>query len=163
MYAAVFFPCFGVTIFSITYLSRGIPRVTFISPLPAKWKVLRVIWVDGSPIDYNTILVTMTHTHAHTPERLKDRRILQAHIAPEETSFELVFESFPQSTHLKIDTTINVERKRISKLTCCPSWGYVPSSCLLLQGASQAQLPNSNRVWNATVLVPGRDGTSWTY
>lgn len=31
---------------------RGIPKVTFISPLPAKWKVLRVIWVEGSPIDW---------------------------------------------------------------------------------------------------------------
>ena len=36
-------------------LSLGIPRVTFISPLPAKWKVLRVICVDGSPIDCNTV------------------------------------------------------------------------------------------------------------
>ena len=33
-------------------LNLGIPRVTFISPLPAKWKVFRVIWVDGSPIDW---------------------------------------------------------------------------------------------------------------
>lgn len=28
----------------------GIPSVTFISPLPAKWKVLRVICVEGSPM-----------------------------------------------------------------------------------------------------------------
>jgi hypothetical protein len=28
-----------------------IPSVTFISPLPAKWKVLRVICVLGSPTD----------------------------------------------------------------------------------------------------------------
>lgn len=33
-------------------LNRGIPKVTFISPLPAKWNVLSVIWVDGSPIDW---------------------------------------------------------------------------------------------------------------
>ncbi len=32
--------------------NRGIPNVTFISPRPAKWKVLRVIWVEGSPIDW---------------------------------------------------------------------------------------------------------------
>jgi len=32
--------------------NRGIPSVTFISPRPAKWNVLRVIWVDGSPIDW---------------------------------------------------------------------------------------------------------------
>ena len=35
------------------YLSLGIPSVTFISPRPAKWKVLSVICVDGSPMDYN--------------------------------------------------------------------------------------------------------------
>jgi hypothetical protein len=35
----------------INSLRRGIPRVTFTSPFPAKWKVLRVIWVDGSPMD----------------------------------------------------------------------------------------------------------------
>lgn len=28
----------------------GIPRVTFISPLPAKWKVFSVICVEGSPM-----------------------------------------------------------------------------------------------------------------
>lgn len=28
----------------------GMPRVTFISPLPAKWKVLSVICVEGSPM-----------------------------------------------------------------------------------------------------------------
>lgn len=28
----------------------GMPRVTFISPLPAKWKVFRVICVEGSPM-----------------------------------------------------------------------------------------------------------------
>lgn len=33
---------------SQTYL--GMPRVTFISPLPAKWKVLSVICVEGSPM-----------------------------------------------------------------------------------------------------------------
>ena len=36
------------------HLSLGIPRVTFISPRPAKWNVLSVIWVDGSPTDYNS-------------------------------------------------------------------------------------------------------------
>ena len=35
--------------------NRGIPSVTFISPRPAKWNVLRVIWVDGSPIDWKKI------------------------------------------------------------------------------------------------------------
>lgn len=28
----------------------GMPRVTFISPLPAKWKVFSVICVEGSPM-----------------------------------------------------------------------------------------------------------------
>ena len=37
----------------LTHLSRGIPSVTFISPLPAKWKVFRVICVEGSPMDYS--------------------------------------------------------------------------------------------------------------
>ena len=31
---------------------RGMPRVTFAAPCPAKWKVLSVIWVDGSPTDW---------------------------------------------------------------------------------------------------------------
>lgn len=30
---------------------RGTPRVTFMEATPAKWKVLSVIWVPGSPID----------------------------------------------------------------------------------------------------------------
>lgn len=34
-----------------TYCTHlGIPNVTFISPLPAKWKVFSVICVDGSPM-----------------------------------------------------------------------------------------------------------------
>jgi hypothetical protein len=32
-------------------LSRGTPRVTFMEATPAKWKVLRVIWVAGSEMD----------------------------------------------------------------------------------------------------------------
>ena len=36
------------------YLSLGIPSVTFISPRPAKWNVLSVICVDGSPMDWKT-------------------------------------------------------------------------------------------------------------
>lgn len=28
----------------------GMPKVTFISPLPAKWKVFSVICVEGSPM-----------------------------------------------------------------------------------------------------------------
>jgi len=35
---------------SNNYLSRGIPRVTFLSATPAKWKVLSVIWVVGYPM-----------------------------------------------------------------------------------------------------------------
>ena len=31
-------------------LSLGTPRVTFMLATPAKWKVLRVIWVPGSPM-----------------------------------------------------------------------------------------------------------------
>jgi hypothetical protein len=33
-------------------LRRGTPYVMFIEATPAKWKVLRVIYVLGSPIDY---------------------------------------------------------------------------------------------------------------
>uniref|UniRef100_A0A6B0UGN7 Putative secreted protein n=1 Tax=Ixodes ricinus TaxID=34613 RepID=A0A6B0UGN7_IXORI len=44
----------GVAMLALATMSisriRGIPRVTFISPLPAKWKVLSVICVDGSPM-----------------------------------------------------------------------------------------------------------------
>jgi hypothetical protein len=36
--------------FMISFI-RGTPRVTFIDATPAKWNVLRVIWVPGSPID----------------------------------------------------------------------------------------------------------------
>ena len=36
--------------FMISFM-RGTPRVTFIDATPAKWKVLSVIWVPGSPID----------------------------------------------------------------------------------------------------------------
>lgn len=32
-------------------LMRGTPSVTFIEATPAKWNVLSVIWVPGSPID----------------------------------------------------------------------------------------------------------------
>lgn len=35
----------------IISLIRGTPRVMFMEAIPAKWKVLRVIWVPGSPID----------------------------------------------------------------------------------------------------------------
>lgn len=45
----------GVLIFleaSRSSWRRGTPRVTFLSDTPAKWKVLRVIWVVGSPIDW---------------------------------------------------------------------------------------------------------------
>jgi hypothetical protein len=31
---------------------RGTPSVTFLDEIPALWKVLRVICVAGSPIDY---------------------------------------------------------------------------------------------------------------
>lgn len=32
-------------------VSRGTPSVTFLALTPAKWKVLSVIWVVGSPMD----------------------------------------------------------------------------------------------------------------
>ena len=44
----------GVTGFlraSTNSMSLGRPSVTFLSFTPAKWNVLRVIWVPGSPID----------------------------------------------------------------------------------------------------------------
>lgn len=43
----------GVLIFleaSSSYLKRGIPKVTFLSDTPAKWKVFSVIWVVGYPM-----------------------------------------------------------------------------------------------------------------
>ena len=39
---------------------RGIPRVMFAPPCPAKWNVLRVICVEGSPIDYAAIVPTFS-------------------------------------------------------------------------------------------------------
>ena len=35
-----------------SYLKRGIPRVKFTPPWPAKWKVFNVIWVEGYPMDW---------------------------------------------------------------------------------------------------------------
>lgn len=48
----------GVFIFleaSNNSCKRGTPKVTFLSETPAKWKVLRVIWVVGYPIDWAEI------------------------------------------------------------------------------------------------------------
>ena len=39
-------------------LKRGIPNVTLAPPCPAKWKVFKVIYVDGSPIDYAAVAPT---------------------------------------------------------------------------------------------------------
>jgi hypothetical protein len=36
----------------IISLIRGTPKVTFMDATPAKWKVLRVICVPGSPMDW---------------------------------------------------------------------------------------------------------------
>ncbi len=33
-------------------LMRGTPSVTFMEATPAKWNVLSVIWVPGSPMDW---------------------------------------------------------------------------------------------------------------
>ena len=45
----------GVFIFSLvvikSYLNLGIPRVKLTPPWPAKWKVFKVICVDGYPMD----------------------------------------------------------------------------------------------------------------
>jgi hypothetical protein len=44
----------GVLIFLATLmisLSLGTPSVTFLADTPAKWKVFRVIYVAGSPMD----------------------------------------------------------------------------------------------------------------
>jgi hypothetical protein len=38
----------------------GIPKVTLPAPCPAKWKVFRVIYVEGSPIDYPAIVPTFS-------------------------------------------------------------------------------------------------------
>ena len=49
----------GVLILSLevisNYLRRGIPNVRLTPPCPAKWKVFKVIWVDGSPIDWAAV------------------------------------------------------------------------------------------------------------
>ena len=49
----------GVLILSLevirSYLKRGIPKVKFTPPWPAKWKVFRVIWVEGYPIDWAAV------------------------------------------------------------------------------------------------------------
>ena len=43
------------------YLSLGMPRVTFTpAPYPARWKVFRVIWVEGSPTDYAATVPTFS-------------------------------------------------------------------------------------------------------
>lgn len=53
----------------VAHLSLGIPSVTFISPRPAKWKVLSVICVEGSPTD-------CTHTNkAHVHKNIVVLRV----------------------------------------------------------------------------------------
>jgi len=47
----------------IISLIRGTPRVTFIDATPAKWKVLSVIWVPGSPMDWAPTAPTVEPTH----------------------------------------------------------------------------------------------------
>ena len=42
----------------IISLILGTPRVTFIEAIPAKWNVLSVIWVPGSPMDCAPIAPT---------------------------------------------------------------------------------------------------------
>ena len=44
------------------------PRVTFPAANPAKWKVLRVIWVEGSPTD------CAANTPTASPGSMRDRR-----------------------------------------------------------------------------------------
>lgn len=39
----------------IISLILGTPNVTFMLATPAKWNVFNVIWVAGSPIDYEAI------------------------------------------------------------------------------------------------------------
>jgi len=41
-------------------LRRGIPSVMLAAPWPAKWNVLSVIYVDGSPIDWAAIVPTFS-------------------------------------------------------------------------------------------------------
>jgi len=48
---------------------RGIPRVTLAAPCPAKWKVLSVIWVDGSPTLLVSFHVPATESKKLTPEK----------------------------------------------------------------------------------------------
>ena len=51
----------GVTGFflaSTSSMSLGSPSVTFRSLIPAKWNVLSVIWVPGSPIDWAVMIPT---------------------------------------------------------------------------------------------------------
>ena len=65
--------------YNYTNLKRGIPRVTFISPRPAKWNVFRVIWVEGSPIDcaeFNTLTIHHNyrlHTHPRKSYRIANK------------------------------------------------------------------------------------------
>ena len=39
---------------------RGTPRVTFLADTPAKWNVLSVIWVVGSPMDWAATVPTIS-------------------------------------------------------------------------------------------------------
>jgi hypothetical protein len=43
---------FLVFLVVINSFNLGTPNVTLAPPCPAKWKVLSVIYVDGSPNDY---------------------------------------------------------------------------------------------------------------
>ena len=67
---------FGVLIFRLATMMisrrRGTPSVTLPAPKPAKWKVLRVIWVDGSPIDW------AANTPTASPGSINERKYLSS-------------------------------------------------------------------------------------
>ena len=48
-----------VAILMISF-NQGTPKVTFFAEIPAEWKVFKVIWVAGSPIDYAAIEPTLS-------------------------------------------------------------------------------------------------------
>ena len=65
------------TILHTTNKARLSQNMTFISPRPAKWKVLRVIWVEGSPIDcgrYINLPAALSSSKNGLPWEKRDKR-----------------------------------------------------------------------------------------
>ena len=107
------------------FLSLGIPRVTFISPRPAKWKVLSVICVLGSPTDWAASTPTgspgSTEACCTCTTKMVDKldlfkyQVISNGIAGEKNTLHLL-----NSYAFQPSTDILMDRLSYRIKTCCP-------------------------------------------